>query len=128
MGLLYAVEAENVTIEGREPSTDRARSFAAPRRGVAPPSGRGGAERPYHMLFHRCKNLRIRDIFLVASAFHSVRIIQSNYVWIDGIHIHNRVNGNNDGFHFISSQYVTSATATCRRRTMPARSSAVASS
>jgi hypothetical protein len=25
---------------------------------------------------------------------------------MDGIHIHNRVNGNNDGFHFISSEYV----------------------
>ena len=27
-------------------------------------------------------------------------------MWIDGIHIYNRVNGNNDGFHFISSEYV----------------------
>jgi hypothetical protein len=26
---------------------------------------------------------------------------------MDGLHIHNRVNGNNDGFHFISSEYVT---------------------
>ena len=31
---------------------------------------------------------------------------QSSYVWIDGIHIHNRVNGNNDGFHFVSAEYV----------------------
>ncbi|HEV2448094.1 MAG TPA: glycosyl hydrolase family 28 protein, partial [Candidatus Sulfopaludibacter sp.] len=38
--------------------------------------------------------------------FHSIRVIQSSFVWMDGMHIHNRVNGNNDGFHFISSEYV----------------------
>jgi hypothetical protein len=106
VGLIFAVEAENVTIEGPGTIDGQGKEFRCPTRGVPPPSGRGGADRPYHLLFHRCKNLRIRDIFLVASAFHSVRIIQSNYVWVDGIHIHNRVNGNNDGFHFVSSQYV----------------------
>jgi len=106
VGLIFAVEAENVTIEGPGTIDGQGKEFRSPTRGVPPPSGRGGADRPYHLLFHRCKNLRIRDIFLVASAFHSVRIIQSNYVWADGIHIHNRVNGNNDGFHFVSSQYV----------------------
>jgi hypothetical protein len=106
VGLIFAVNSENVTIEGPGTIDGQGAQFRSPTRGVAPPSGRGGADRPYHLLFHRCKNLRIRDIFLVASAFHSVRIIQSDYVWVDGIHIHNRVNGNNDGFHFISSQYV----------------------
>ncbi len=106
VGLIFAVEAENVTIEGPGTIDGQGAQFRSPTRGAQPPSGRGGAARPYHMLFHRCKNLRIRDLFLVASAFHSIRIIQSNYVWVDGIHIHNRVNGNNDGFHFISSQYV----------------------
>jgi hypothetical protein len=106
VGLIFAVNAENVTIEGQGTIDGQGAQFRSPSRGVPPPSGRGGADRPYHLLFHRCRNLRIRDIFLVASAFHSVRIIQSNYVWVDGLHIHNRVNGNNDGFHFISSQYV----------------------
>lgn len=106
VGLIYGVNAENVTIEGPGTIDGQGAQFRSPSRGVPPPSGRGGAERPYHLLFHRCRNLRIRDIFLVASAFHSVRIIQSSFVWIDGIHIHNRVNGNNDGFHFISAEYV----------------------
>jgi len=106
VGLIFAVEAENVTIEGPGTIDGQGAQFRSPTRGVLPPSGRGGADRPYHVLLHRCTNVRIRDLFLVASAFHSIRIIQSNYVWIDGIHIHNRVNGNNDGFHFISSQYV----------------------
>jgi polygalacturonase len=105
-GLLFAVNAENVTVEGPGTIDGQGAQFRSPSRGAPPPSGRGGAERPYHMLFYRCRNLRIRDLNLVASAFHSIRIIQSNYVWADGLHIHNRVNGNNDGFHFISSQYV----------------------
>jgi polygalacturonase len=106
VGLLYSVNAENVTIEGTGTIDGQGAQFRSPSRGVAPPSGRGGAQRPYHMLFYRCKNLRIRDLYLVASAFHSIRIIQSDYVWADRLHIHNRVNGNNDGFHFISSRYV----------------------
>jgi hypothetical protein len=71
-----------------------------------PPAGISGSHHPYHLLFHRCKNLTVRDIFLFQSAFHSVRIIQSSYVKLDGLHIYNRVNRNNDGFHFISCQYV----------------------
>jgi hypothetical protein len=106
VGLIFAVNAENITFEGPGTIDGQGAQFRSPTRGVPPPSGRGGADRPYHVLLHRCKNVRIRDMFLVNCAFHSIRIIQSSYVWIDGIHIHNRVNGNNDGFHFISSEYV----------------------
>ena len=106
VGLIFAVDAENVTIEGPGTIDGQGAQFRSPSRGVPPPSGRGGADRPYHLLFHRCRNLRVRDLTLVASAFHSVRVIQSRYVWMDGLHIHNRVNGNNDGFHFISSENV----------------------
>lgn len=106
VGLIFATNAENITIEGPGTIDGQGAQFRSPSRGVLPPSGRGGSQRPYHLLFYRCRNLRVRDIFLVASAFHSVRIIQSSFVWLESIRIHNRVNGNNDGFHFISSQYV----------------------
>ena len=106
VGLIFGVNAENVTIEGPGTIDGQGAQFRSPGRGVLPPSGRGGANRPYHLLFYRCPNLRVRDIRLVESAFHSVRVIQCQFVWMDGIHIHNRVNGNNDGFHFISSEYV----------------------
>lgn len=106
VGLIFGVNADNVTIEGPGTIDGQGKQFRSPTRGVPPPSGRGGADRPYHLLFYRSNNLRVRDIFLVASAFHSIRVIQSRYVWMDGIHIHNRVNGNNDGFHFISAEYV----------------------
>jgi hypothetical protein len=106
VGLIFGVNADNVTIEGPGTIDGQGAQFRRPSQGVPPPSGRGGADRPYHLLFHRSKNLRVRDITLVASAFHSIRVIQSSHVWMEGIHIHNRVNGNNDGFHFISSEYV----------------------
>ncbi|HEX7962172.1 MAG TPA: glycosyl hydrolase family 28 protein [Terriglobales bacterium] len=106
VGLIFAVNAENITIEGPGTIDGQGAQFRSPERGVPPPSGRGGAQRPYHLLFHRCKNLTVRDIFLYQSAFHSVRIIQSQYVKLDGIRIYNRVNHNNDGFHFISAEHV----------------------
>ena len=106
VGLIFAVEAENIAIEGPGTIDGQGAQFRSPTRGVPPPSGRGGPDRPYHVLLHRCRNVHIRDIFLVASAFHSIRIIQSEWVWAERIRIYNRVNGNNDGFHFISSQHV----------------------
>lgn len=106
VGLIFAVRAENASIEGPGTIDGQGLQFLNPARGVPPPSGRGGAQRPYHLLFHQCRNLTVRDVTLVNSAFHSIRVIQSQYVKMEGLHIHNRVNRNNDGFHFISCQYV----------------------
>jgi hypothetical protein len=106
VGLIFAVSAKNITIEGPGTIDGQGAQFHSPSRGVLPPSGRGGNDRPYHLLFYRCKNLRVRDIFLFNSAYHSVRVIDSDFVWCHGIHIYNRVNINNDGFHFISSRHV----------------------
>ena len=106
VGLLFAVDAENVAVEGPGTIDGQGAQFRSPTRGVPPPSGRGGSHRPYHLLFYRCRNLRVRDLFLVASAFHSIRVIQSDFVWMQGLRIYNRVNGNNDGFHFISCEHV----------------------
>jgi polygalacturonase len=105
-GLIYAVGAENITIEGPGMIDGQGAQFRSPSRGVLPPAGIGGAQRPYHLLFHKCKNLTVRDIYLYESAFHSVRIIQSSFIKLDGIRIYNRVNHNNDGFHFVSAEYV----------------------
>jgi Glycosyl hydrolases family 28 len=110
--LIYAVNAKNVTIEGPGTIDGQGLQFHSPVRGTPPPSGIGGSKRPYHLLFYRCENLRVRDIDLLESAYHSVRVIQCRRVHMDGLYIHNRVNGNNDGFHFISSEYVTVSNCT----------------
>jgi polygalacturonase len=48
----------------------------------------------------------VQHIRLFQSAYHSVRVIQSKHVLMDGLHIYNRVNNNDDGFHFVSCEYV----------------------
>ena len=110
--LLFAVEAKNLTIEGPGLIDGQGIQFHAPERGATPPSGIGVNKRPYHLLFHRCEHLRVRDVRLWQSAFHSVRVIQSKYVQMDGLHIFNRVNGNDDGFHFISCEHVAISNCT----------------
>lgn len=110
--LLYAVGAKNVTIEGPGTIDGQGAQFHSPVRGTPPPSGIGGHKRPYHLLFYRCENLRVRDLTLMDCAYHSIRVIQSKRVFLDGIYIHNRVNGNNDGFHFISAEHVAISNCT----------------
>jgi polygalacturonase len=105
--LLFAANATNVTIEGAGTIDGQGAKFHSTVRGTPPPSGLGGNRRPYHLLFYRCDRLTVRDIALVDCAYHSIRVIQSKHVHMNGLYIHNRVNGNNDGFHFISAEYVT---------------------
>jgi hypothetical protein len=105
-GLIFAANAENITIEGNGTIDGQGAQFRSAVRGTPPPSGIGGNRRPHHLLFYQCKNLRIHNISLIACAYHSVRVCVCSFVYIDGIRIYSRVNGNNDGFHFISSQHV----------------------
>lgn len=106
VGLIFAVDAENVTVEGPGTIDGQGAQFHSPRHGMPSPVGLSSHQRPYHLLFYRCNRLRVRDIFLKDSAYHSIRVIQSSYAWFTGIHIHSRVNSNNDGFHFISATHV----------------------
>jgi polygalacturonase len=105
--LLFAVNAMNVTLEGPGTIDGQGSQFHSPVRGTKPPSGLGGNSRPYHLLAYRCEGLTVRNIDLLDCAYHSLRVIQSKRVHMGSIYIHNRVNGNNDGFHFISTQYLT---------------------
>jgi len=105
--LLYAVRAKNVTIEGPGTIDGQGFQFHSPVRGQLPPSGIGGSKRPYHVLTYQCEGLTIRNLDLLDCAYHSIRVIQSQRVHMDTLYIHNRVNGNNDGFHFISVHYLT---------------------
>ncbi len=106
--LLFAVEAKNVTVEGSGTIDGQGQLFNnSAQKDKPPPAGISGAQRPYHLLFHRCHNIVVRDIELLRCAFHSIRVIQSERVRMEGLYIHNRVNTNNDGFHFISVKYVS---------------------
>jgi hypothetical protein len=106
-GLIYAVHANNVTVEGPGTIDGQGILFQHKRNDPNPsPSGVEGSHRPYHLMFYQCTNVRVRDIYLKDCAFHSMRVFQCSYCWFDGIHLWSRVNSNNDGFHFISCEYV----------------------
>jgi hypothetical protein len=107
--LLYAVNAENVTIEGNGTVDGQGAKFYTGKGDNTGPGqnrSEGYVNRPHLAIFYRCKNLLVRDAFFTASAYHCMRILECRNVRLDGVRIHNRVNKNNDGFHIVSSQYV----------------------
>jgi hypothetical protein len=110
--LISAADAKNVTIEGRGTIDGQGVNFYTGKGDGSAPGERGNADsqanrvRPHLMIFARCENLLVRDVFLTASAYHCVRILNCKFVRMDGVRIYNRVNKNNDGFHFNSCQYV----------------------
>jgi hypothetical protein len=110
--LLYAVDADNVTIEGRgtiDGHGDKFYTGKGDNTGPGQNSAQGYKERPHLAIFYKCRNLLVRDVFLTRSAYHCVRVLQCRYVHLDGVRIHNRVNLNNDGFHLNSNEYVNIA-------------------
>jgi hypothetical protein len=109
VALIYAVAAENCTIEGPGTIDGNGAKFYTGKgdnTGPGQKSSEGYFQRPHLMIFYRCKNLRVRDVFLTASAYHCMRVLDCRYAYFTGIRIHNRVNKNNDGFHLVGNQYL----------------------
>ena len=107
--MISAANAENITIEGPGTIDGNGAKFFTGKGDMTGPgqnSSQGYFARPHLLIFHRCTNLVIRDVFLTASAYHCTRILQCKRVHLDGVRIYNRVNLNNDGFHINSSEYV----------------------
>lgn len=117
MVFLYAVNAKNLSIDGNGTISGQGGAFYTgtgdgtsplfsrnpnPDPNATPPN----RDRPHLMIFYKCDNLKIRDIFLTESAYHCMRILNCTHVNFDGIRIYNRINKNNDGFHFNSCEYV----------------------
>ena len=107
--MISAANAENITIEGPGTIDGNGAKFFTGKGDMTGPgqnSAEGYFQRPHLMVFYRCTNLSVRNVFLTASAYHCTRILDCNRVFLDGVRIYNRVNLNNDGFHINSSQYV----------------------
>lgn len=106
---LYAVKADRLSIEGKGTIDGNGLAFYTGKGDNTGPgqNGVGGNfDRPHLLIFYACTNVDIKDAFLTASAYHCVRILQCKHVHFDGVRIYNRVNKNNDGFHFSSCEYV----------------------
>jgi len=106
---LFAVNAENISIEGKGTVDGNGLAFYNGKGDNTGPgqNGVGGNfDRPHLFIFYQCDNLHLQNTFFKASAYHCVRILKCKQVHIDGIRIYNRVNRNNDGFHFNDCEYV----------------------
>jgi glycosyl hydrolase family 28 len=107
--MISGANAENIRIEGPGTIDGNGAKFFTGKGDMTGPgqnSAQGYFQRPHLLVFYRCRNLRIRDVFLTASAYHCTRILNCQRVFLDGVRIYNRVNLNNDGFHINSSEYV----------------------
>jgi len=106
---LYAVNEYNISIEGRGTVDGNGLAFYNGKGDNTGPgqNGVGGNfDRPHLFIFYQCTNLYLHDSFFTASAYHCIRILKCKQVHVDGIRIYNRVNKNNDGFHFNDCEYV----------------------
>jgi len=106
---LYAANANNVSIEGNGTIDGNGLAFYNGKGDNTGPGqhGVGGNfDRPHLGIFYQCTRLSIHNVFCTASAYHCFRILGCKQVHIDGVRIYNRVNKNNDGFHFNNNEYV----------------------
>jgi Glycosyl hydrolases family 28 len=107
--MISAANSENITIEGAGTIDGNGAKFFTGKGDMTGPgqnSAQGYFQRPHLMVFYRCRNLTVRNVFLTASAYHCSRILDCDHVLLDSVRIYNRVNLNNDGFHINSSKYV----------------------
>ncbi|HTD93079.1 MAG TPA: glycosyl hydrolase family 28 protein, partial [Chitinophagaceae bacterium] len=106
---LYAVNAQRVSIEGTGTVDGNGLAFyngQGDNTGPGQHGVGGNFDRPHLAIFYQCTNLRLHETFFTASAYHCFRILNCKWVYADGVRIYNRVNKNNDGFHFNDSEYV----------------------
>ncbi|OQP63104.1 glycoside hydrolase [Niastella vici] len=106
---LYAANANNVSIEGNGTIDGNGLAFYNGKGDNTGPGqhGVGGNfDRPHLGIFYQCTRLSLHSVFCTASAYHCFRILGCKQVHIDGVRIYNRVNKNNDGFHFNNNEYV----------------------
>ncbi|MBC9933259.1 glycoside hydrolase family 28 protein [Chitinophaga qingshengii] len=106
---IYAANADNISIEGPGTIDGDGIHFNNGKGDNTGPGGSiktGNFDRPHLVIFYRCRHIRIEDSFFTRSAYHCFRILECQQINIHGIRIYNRVNRNNDGFHFNSSQYI----------------------
>lgn len=107
MVMIFAANAEKICIEGQGTIDGNGAAFNNGRGdGTGPGGTPGNMDRPHLVIFYKVKHLLVRDAFFTNSAYHCFRLLHCSNVQIHGVRIHNRVNRNNDGFHFNDSSYV----------------------
>jgi polygalacturonase len=81
--MIAAANAENIRIEGPGTIDGNGAKFCTGRGDMTCPgqnSAEGYYQRPHLLIFYRCRNLAVRDVFLTASAYHCIRILRCQRV------------------------------------------------
>ncbi len=99
--LLYAADAENISITGRGIIDGQGAGFP-----TAAPDGSAG-QRPMLMRLVRCRRVSLDGITLRNAAAWCTHFLRCDNVRIRGITIHNRAKYNNDGIDLMGTQNVT---------------------
>src|SRR6185295_11814936 len=71
--MISAANAENIAIEGMGTIDGNGAKFFTGRGDMTGPgknSGEAYFQRPHLLVFYKCRNLSIRNVFLTASAYH----------------------------------------------------------
>jgi len=97
--LVYASKARNVAVRGAGVIDARGKTFFT--KDNAP-------DRPVLMLFNRCENVKIQDVFLKNSAMWTLRLHKCNDVVVNRINIYSHDNYNNDGIDIESRNVIIS--------------------
>lgn len=106
--LIFCRNAENVSIEGQGTIDGQGASF----RITTDKKPDRYKNRPYLLWFAGCKNIRIKDIRLRNSAFWMQHYLACENLQVDGIHIWNHSNKNNDMMDIDGCRYVTVSNVT----------------
>lgn len=102
--LLFARDAQNISIEGQGTIDGQGKSF--------PNRGDGRRNRPKLLRLLNCSRIRVRDITLQAPAAWTTEIRYCSDIAVDGITIFSRANSNGDGLDFDGCEKVRVSNST----------------
>lgn len=94
--LLFAQDVEHVTISG--PGEINGNGPAFPRL--------GGAGRAMMLRTLRASHVRVRDLQLLDAAGWTTAFLDSRWIWVEDVRIHNESNFNGDGLNFDGCEHV----------------------
>lgn len=93
---IYAEDQENLQITGNGKIDGNSEAFP----------NEGSIYRPMLLRFLRCRSIHIEDIRLHNAAAWTTAFLDSSYIWVSRVHIHNEKRYNGDGLDFDGCAHV----------------------
>ncbi|MCU1528085.1 MAG: polygalacturonase [Frondihabitans sp.] len=94
--LIYAEDADSIGLTGTGVIDGNAVAFP----------NDGDPYRPMMIRTLRCANIRLSGLRLLEAAAWTTAFLDSEYIWVDGVHIHNETRYNGDGLDFDGSRHI----------------------